>query len=418
MADLIRGLRELESEGVTVRCVQLDVTNEEQMRAFLAEHMRQGHPPIKGIMHAASVWQDERGQALVKPLINLDSDALSAVFRPKIIGSWLLHTLFQESRLDFFVAFSSGASLFGSAAQGNYAAAGAFMDSLAHYQRAQGQPAISIDWGAVSEIGFGATADGLRVHEYWEDHGIQRITPRDVLAALDLLIPQQVAQIGVLKLDWQKLRDFYPQIVSLPLVSYLLEGTTTSESEAQNSQSFFSESATTITHAVGSERLPLMEQYLSQQVAGVLRVPVERIDLDQPLTTLGLDSLMAIELKNRIEQELQVRIPIVTFLQGPSIRQLATQLLEQLPEATPDPAPEPDLSQMGAEQLLTQLDQLSDQDVDALLQQMLTEQQQGQTSDTKSMISAEEAQQLLSQLDQLPEEDIDSLLKQIVQGEE
>lgn len=424
LAGLVRGIRELEAEGVTVHCVQLDVTDEAQLRAFLADHMRQGHPSIKGILHAASVWQDAQGQPLVKPLINLDASALDAVFRPKVIGSWLLHTLFQESRLDFFVSFSSGASLFGSAAQGNYAAAGAFMDSLAHYQRAQGLPAISIDWGAVSEIGFGATAEGQRVHEYWESHGIQRISPRDVLAALELLIPQQAAQVGVLKLDWQLLREFYPQIAALPLVSYLVEDT--SEQLAPRTPTSTGSGIDAILRATDSERLSLLEQYLSEQVAAVLRVPAERLDSDQPLTTLGLDSLMAIELKNRLEQALGVRVPIVTFLQGPSIAQFASQLLEQLPTVTTVAVEAPSqleeaLNQDQAQQLLDQLDELSDQDVDALLQQMLAEQGEqpaaAQAQDTGKM-SPQEAAVLLTQLDQLPEDQIDSLLKQMVQGEE
>ena len=424
LASLVRGIRELEAEGVTVHCVQLDVTDEAQLRTFLADHMRQGHPPIKGILHAASVWQDAQGQPLVKPLVNLDAPALDAVFRPKVIGSWLLHTLFQESRLDFFVSFSSGASLFGSAAQGNYAAAGAFMDSLAHYQRAQGLPAISIDWGAVSEIGFGATAEGQRVHEYWESHGIQRITPRDVLAALELLIPQQAAQVGVLKLDWQLLREFYPQIAALPLVSYLVEDT--NEQAKQQVPTTAGNGIDVIQRATGSERLSLLEQYLSEQVAAVLRVPAERLDIEQPLTTLGLDSLMAIELKNRIEQALGVRVPIVTFLQGPSIAQFASQLLEQLPTVIEVAVEAPSqseeaLNQDQAQQLLDQLDELSDHDVDALLQQMLAGQGEqptaAQVQDTGKM-SPQEAAELLSQLDQLPEDEIDSLLKQMVQGEE
>ena len=95
-----------------------------------------------------------------------------------MLGGWLLSSLFKDTPLDFFVSFSSGASLFGSAAQGNYAAASEFLDVLAYHQRAQGQPAISIDWGAISEIGFGGTAEGIRVHEYWEAHGIHRISPR------------------------------------------------------------------------------------------------------------------------------------------------------------------------------------------------------------------------------------------------
>ena len=417
---LVQQVRELEATGVQVQCVTLDVTDEAQVNAFLATSQQQGTPPIKGVFHAASVWQDSEGRPLVKPLVNLDAFALREVFRPKVIGGWLLHSIFQKADLDFFVSFSSGASLFGSAAQGNYAAASAFLDALAHYQRAQGVPGISIDWGAVSEIGFGATEEGLRVHEYWEDRGIQRITPRDVLAALDLLIPLPIAQIGVLKLDWELLRRFYPQVASLPLVAHLLEAT--DEEQSQEAQ----EDAILTTLRDTANRQQELEHFLCEQVASVLRVPPEKLDVEQPLTMLGLDSLMAIELKNRVEQALQVRIPIVMFLQGPSIRQFTEQVLEMIPLAEPAPAAEPEavqhgngqkpLSQNEAEQLLQQLEQLSDAEVDVLLGQMLQEDgQEPAHTNGKNHVSAREAEQLLAQLEQLPDEEIDSLLQQIVQ---
>ncbi|HEV2656090.1 MAG TPA: SDR family oxidoreductase, partial [Ktedonobacteraceae bacterium] len=177
----VANIRELEAAGVTVHYASVDVTDERQLRSLMQDLRVRHQPEIRGIMHAASVWQDARGQSLVRPLINLDAEAVQAVFRPKVVGSWHLHRLFRDVELDFFVLFSSGASLFGSAAQGNYAAAGTFLDTLAHAARAQGQPALSIDWGAVSGTGFGATQEGLRVHEYWETHGIQRITPQQVL---------------------------------------------------------------------------------------------------------------------------------------------------------------------------------------------------------------------------------------------
>jgi len=310
-----------------------------------------------------------------------------------MLGGCLLHTLLRDVKLDFFVSFSSGASLFGSAAQGNYAAASEFLDVLAYYQRTQGQPALSIDWGAISEIGFGATPEGIRVHEYWEARGIQRITPAQVLTTLELLIPQNIARIGVLKLDWQLLQQFYPQITALPLVSYLVPDKTSTGTGVSATIEQESHNATlqTILAAAQQERLSLVEIYLRELVAGVLRTPAHRLDVSQPLTTLGLDSLMAIELKNRIELELKVRIPIVTFLQGPSIEQFTRQVLEQITTIAPEEAADSgvasnqeihpqnleetadinSIDQQTAEQLLSQIDQLSEQEVDSLLSQML-----------------------------------------------
>ncbi|HCI80798.1 MAG TPA: hypothetical protein DHW02_14030, partial [Ktedonobacter sp.] len=442
-AQQIAGLRQLEAAGVHVHYAPVDVANEADMTALIENLPQQGFPAIKGIVHAASVWQNARGESLVHPLVNLNLSSLQDVFRPKVAGAWLLHSLFAEKPLDFFVSFSSGASLFGSAAQGNYAAAGAFLDALAHSMRASGQPALSIDWGAISETGFGATAEGQRVHEYWESHGIGRIPPRQVLAALELLLPQQIAQVGVLRLDWQQLQQFYPQLTQLPLVSHLVDSIATPQTDEQTVQqtssilqSFF---GTGIDRA---ERQRRLESYLSERVAAVLRVPEEKLDREQPLTALGLDSLMAIELKNRIERELEVHISIVAFLQGPSIRQFAAQLLEQLPvtavqssvdaidaiqETQKNDMP---IDQQRAQQLLTQLDNLSDADVEALLGTMLqqengeanehNEQQEdgnGHQTSTGSakQISKQDATQLLAQLDQLSDEDVEALLSQITQ---
>src|SRR5262249_16802672 len=150
----IAGIRAIEQLGAQVHHASVDVTNSAELAAFLQDwghrdnalrlsdsndsqdwdrrdsalrlsdsndsNQQQEHPPIRGIMHAASVWQDPQGQSLVRPLINLNAADLATVLRPKMLGGWLLTDLFKESPLDFFVSFSSGASLFGSAAQGNY----------------------------------------------------------------------------------------------------------------------------------------------------------------------------------------------------------------------------------------------------------------------------------------------------------
>lgn len=453
LARQVAGIQELEELGVHVYYAAVDVADEQQLASFLYSLREQHYPPICGILHAASVWQDQQGQSLVRPLIHLDQEAVQAVFRPKVAGSWHLYKLFQESKLDFFVLFSSGASLLGSAAQGNYAAAGAFLDALAHYVRAKGQPALSIDWGAVSGTGFGATQEGLRVHEYWESHGIQRITPQQVLDALELLIPQDVSQVGVLKLDWQELQQFYPQLAKLPLFAYLAPQAANNETSAapsvlQTDSTALPKNALLqkLAAADQEERQQLMEFYLSEKVANVLRLPLSRIDVQQPLTMLGLDSLMAIELKNKIELELSIHIPIITFLQGPSIQQFAAQLLAQLVEIPPPSPPPPTLitEQTGAPEevdstqdagttletvpqapeLIVQTEEkplpaqrgpsASDQ-VDSLPGSVL-QAGNGRAQATHGM-SQQEVSQLLASIDQLSDGEVESLLHHIVQEE-
>ena len=123
----------------------------------------------------------------------------AAVMAPKVAGAWNLHLLTQELKLDHFVLFSSAASVLGATGQGNYAAANAFLDALAHYRRAQGLPGMSINWGPWAEVGMAATD---RIGVRLAAQGIEALTPARGLAALGQLLQHPVAQIGVLPIDW------------------------------------------------------------------------------------------------------------------------------------------------------------------------------------------------------------------------
>lgn len=217
---LHKRITSLESLGAKVHYMQADVTDPVQVTNVWQSLRSNNIPPIRGIVHCASVWQDEQGQSLVRPLALLDRTALAAVLRPKALGAILLAR--QQPKLDFFILFSSAAALVGSPGQGNYAAANAFLDALAHQLQALGQAATSINWGPIADVGFGGTAEGQRVHQTWESLGIGRLSPVQVLEALDRIQSQAVAQIGVMNINWGHLRQIYPDLSRMPTLAHLV----------------------------------------------------------------------------------------------------------------------------------------------------------------------------------------------------
>ena len=193
----------------------VDVADEGQLSAFLDEFRTEGWPPIRGVVHAAGVLQDGL-------LTQLDAAALNSVLRPKMIGGWLLHRLLADVPLDFFVLFSSAGSLLGQPGQGNYAAANAFLDALAHHRKALGQPALSVNWGAWSGKGFAETAGGKRLAARLALAGIDSIAPAQALEVLELLLRQGSTQVAAVRVDWGRYRQFFPAGIQSPLLSELV----------------------------------------------------------------------------------------------------------------------------------------------------------------------------------------------------
>ena len=377
LARQITAIRELEALGASVHLAAVDVADEGQLSAYLDEFRAEGWPPIRGVVHAAGVLQDGL-------LVQLDAAALDSVLRPKMIGGWLLDRLLKDDPLDFFVLFSSAGSLLGQPGQGNYAAANAFLDAFAHHRRALGKPALSINWGAWSGLGFAETPGGKRLAARLALAGIRSIAPAQALEVMDRLLRQGSAQVAVVPVDWERYRQFYPAGTESPLLSEL------AREEAGNSRpaGHRGEKRNSILAAEPAERLQLIRSYLTELVARVLGQSASKLDLQQPLSNLGLDSLMAVELKNRIAVDLGVNVPIVTFLSGPSVEQAASQLLHLLTSETS--AVSAALASANGhlqgqrgnsgidENLLENLDQYSDEEVNSLLAELLAKEEAGE----------------------------------------
>ena len=188
---------ELEQAAVEVRVFAADVSQPGAIERVLSE-LAASMPPLRGVVHAAGMLDDGVVQRQNWP-------RFERVLAPKISGAWRLHTLTADVDLDFFVCFSSAASLLGWAGQGNYAAANAFLDALAQHRRAVGLPALSINWGPWRTLGMAASL-GERERARLAESGLGAIDPAEGLAVLGELLETDEPQVAVLPVDWPKFR--------------------------------------------------------------------------------------------------------------------------------------------------------------------------------------------------------------------
>ncbi len=278
---------------------------------------------LRGVIHAAGLLDD----AL---LHQMNWDKFTRVMLPKAQGAWHLNSLTQDLPLDFFVCFSSMASLLSSPGQGNYAAANAFMDALVHYRRSQGLPGLSINWGAWGEIGM-ASRLGNSDQRQMAASGINFITPKQGIKVLDRTISASEAQIGLFDIDWHQFEQKLPPNVKMPMLEELISIRPVLRTSDRDN--FLSE----LKQASVAERENKLRNYLQDCVAQVLGMETDRIDLAQPLISLGVDSLMAMEIRNRVQTDLKIDIPITKFMEEIDVATLTIELNDQLTQIDPQP---------------------------------------------------------------------------------
>jgi phthiocerol/phenolphthiocerol synthesis type-I polyketide synthase C len=345
-------LDSLRASPARVNLYGTDVSDPEALAAALAK-IREELPPLAGIVHAAGTLVD----GLV---VSLDEAKCDAVMKPKIDGSWNLHSLTLHDPLDFFVLFSSAASVLGSPGQANYAAGNAFLDALAHYRRGQGLPAASINWSHWGQAGLAAMPErGGRL----ATQGVRAIEPTEGIDAFELLLNQDAAQICVLPIDFAAWLEKNPRGIELPVLGDLVQ---TGQPSAAALESPVKAQLKALPP--GRARRALLESHLQQQIAQVLRLPESEIDVEAPLQTMGFDSLMALELRNRLEASLGVTLSATMAWNFPTIVALAGHLGERMRLPLDAPidraAPQEDVksgsTKAGDAELATMLQQLRD----------------------------------------------------------
>src|SRR5213075_1383252 len=287
-------VEDLQKRGVEVRVVSANVGAPDDVRRLFAE-IKSGARPLRGLFHLAMVIDDA-------PLAALTPERMRTVFGPKAHGAWLLHEATREMNLDCFVMFSSVSSIFGNPAQGNYSAANAFLDSLAHHRQALGLPALTMNWGVLG--GEGYVARNERVAEFLARQGTTELSPGEVMSLLESSLVAGNTQVAAIRVDWAKWRQFFRSMQENPLLQRILASV-----EGQEAGGVASDWRLMIESAAPKDREPIIIAAVRDVIASVLRVKPESLRHDQPLTDLGLDSLMGVEIENSLEAALGVALP-------------------------------------------------------------------------------------------------------------
>jgi acyl transferase domain-containing protein/acyl-CoA synthetase (AMP-forming)/AMP-acid ligase II/NADPH:quinone reductase-like Zn-dependent oxidoreductase/acyl carrier protein/NADP-dependent 3-hydroxy acid dehydrogenase YdfG len=346
-------VRLLEAKGASVEVAAIDVAD---MQAVLGCVRRiPADRPLRGVVHAAGVLDD----AL---LLEQTPARLRPIFAAKAAGAWNLDEATRGETLDFFVSYSSIAGLLGSPGQANYAAASTFVDALTHRRRAAGRAALAVDWGTFAEAGL-AAEDAVRGARL-EQRGLRALTADEGLGVLGQLMEDGVTQVGVLPIDLRQWVEFYPSTASSPrLASLLAAGSGARPSSGDTGLRAELAAAST------PQRVAKLEQLLSEQLSRVLRLGPDRLDRDAPFASLGMDSLTGLEMRNRLEVALGLRLRATLLWNHPTIAALAAHLASELavtatetaptaaPPVMPSEAPEATRSDLDDAQLLALVDE-------------------------------------------------------------
>ena len=313
-ADAAATIAAIEAAGTRVRLLPADITRAEDVRRVLATIAAEERP-LKGIFHTAMVLED-------RLLVDLDHDTLDRVLWPKLLGGWNLHQESLGLDLDQFVLFSSLSSVFGHAGQANYAAANAALDGLGQHRRGLGLPATVINWGHLGEVGYLSQRNELAAR--LERQGVLSFTVRQAMDCLAHAITSRETQLSVLRMDWTLWRGLGITDNVPPKFAHLLRSaTTTAEGETPTVIS-----PETLRAAAPAERRRLVEATVRAKTASLLGTDPATLEADRPLLELGLDSLMAVELRNWVDSQTGVNLPMAAVMRSGGVTAVTALICE------------------------------------------------------------------------------------------
>jgi NADPH:quinone reductase-like Zn-dependent oxidoreductase/acyl carrier protein len=314
-------IAELKEAGTNVQVFAADASDLDSLGAVF-QQIREEMPPVRGILHAAGILDDGM-------MISQDWSRFENVLNAKVYGGWNLHELSRGMDLDFFVLFSSVAALFGNRGQCNYASANAFLDSLASHRRAEGLPALTVNWGPWGEAGMATDAKKAALIA---KQGFYNIRTEDGLEVLRRALDAGMGQVGVVELN---LKNFLDNLPPSALAGYF-EPLVARRAAVQSKDSASSAPAVVVEFygelkgaGEGADRIAIMTGLVKESVASVLNFKsLDDIDGDRAFRELGFDSLTNAEFINLLDKTLQVGLSQSIYLEYPTVNQLSAHLVD------------------------------------------------------------------------------------------
>ena len=299
---------ELAAAGAEIHVYAGDVADRASLRAVLRE-VRAQLPPLRGVIHAASAIGDGLAS-------EVDAAAAVPILRPKLAGAIALDELTRDDPIELFLLFSSATTLLGAPGQGLYVAANLALEALARRRRAEGRPGLAVAWGPIEDAGYLADRPETR------DALARRLRAKPIPAAqalsgLAAIAASRLPVVAFAETSWTEARRFLP-ILATPLFAEIRADASSLPSDDSLIERLVALNA--------DDALVLLKSVVAEEAANILRLPAAGIDPLRPLSELGMDSLMAVELRLALETRLRIDLPLVSLAEGTSVASIAGRL--------------------------------------------------------------------------------------------
>ena len=309
----LRALEELRSAGAEILDVRGDVTSCDDVRRAVAR-ADLPNTPLRGIFHCAMVLND-------KFITELDDEQFNRALYPKFLGAWNLHVATGHLALDHFVCFSSSSATLGLPRQANYNAGNSFLNALTQYRRQKGLPGLTIEWGAIR--GAGTLERHKSIGDFLSHIGVPALSLDEVFANLRRVLARDVGEIAVAKIDWPKIFHALPQIGRSKIFEMFSSSTSGGRKNEQVHDAV-------VKAATYREACEILGAYLVERVGKVLSADPAALDVRKPFKELGIDSLMAVELVQYVESDLDLSVGMGSVLGSSSLTDLAENLVRKM----------------------------------------------------------------------------------------
>jgi myxalamid-type polyketide synthase MxaE and MxaD len=323
----VRAIQNLEARGATITILQSDLSKPEAGATLMAAFTP---GELRGVFHAAASFNGTLIQ-------NLSAEEALPVLGAKMIGTSLLSQLIRNVGADFLVLFSSTSSLFGSRGLSVYAAGNQFLDAFAHESRAAGLSVLAVNWGLWEELGYLPE----ETRKNYLRAGMHSMPSADTLAALGRVMSTTETQMTIAQIDWIALKGVYQARGRRPMLDQIANRSASSSSSQAKRAETQTDRLTALTRLPEPERSRRLEDMIRREAASVLGISIDEVDPQQGLFDMGMDSLMSVELRARLEKSFSRKFPSTLTFNYPNVQAITGYVAGLIQSQSPIPEPVP-----------------------------------------------------------------------------